>query len=109
MPLMWQNLDFRQSHSTQNVVPKNCFVVLRVSSRVKLAAYGHFRFLKMGFLTTRDHLIFSPSPFTLFSHPRFIVKSPKKPKSNTVYDHTKLKTPYPVRFAKLSSFRRCQY
>ena len=35
--------------------------------------------------------------------------SAKKRKSNTVYDHTKLKTPYPVRFAKLSSFRRCQY
>ena len=56
-----------------------------------------------------------PSPFTFFSlaWPLWVgkirPKPPKMLKHHTVYDHTKLKTPYPVRFAKLSSFRRCQY
>ena len=166
---MWQFSDFRPSHSTQKVVSEFCFVVLCVSSGVKLAGYGGFKFFlkifwpsetnsflvliwaylngqkatpptgkhhvkitnakkvtvsvlywyeKLSSLLTKNFwkdLERGPSPFTFFLKlgpalmGKVLVKSQKMLKSNIVYDHTKLKTPYPVRFAKLSSFRRYQY
>ena len=94
------------------------FYHVEITNAKKVTVSVLYWYEKLSSLLTKNFwkdLERGPSPFTFFPQleltrmGKLVVKSQKMLKSNTVYDHTKLKTPYPVRFAKLSSFRRCQY
>ena len=78
---MWQVSDFRPTHSTRIVVPKNCFVVLCVPSVVKLAAYRWFQHFYKIFLAIRDQLIFCPH-LGLFKRPQGDPTHPVSPCQN---------------------------
>ena len=102
----------------QKATPPTCKHRIKITNAKKVIVSVLYWYEKLSSLLTKNFwkdLERGPSPFTFFLKlgpalmGKVLVKSQKMLKSNIVYDHTKLKTPYPVRFAKLSSFRRCQY